>query len=357
MNIIDAIYKRRSVRKFFDKKVSRQDLTELVKLGCAGPTAMNKKPWKFIVIEEKETMDELRGVMRFGRYNAPAAIIVCGDMKKAISLIGKDFWIQDCSAAMENMMLGAIEMGLGTLWLGATPLKYTIEHVSALLGLPKHMIPLGVMYVGYPVDETEPRTQFSKDNIVFGKMGESRKPRIFPKEPKPAMSAMQAILSRRSIRKYTGKVVDNDTIKELIEAGQCAPTAMNTRPWEFVVIRDAEKLLAIQKVHPYSKMLSQAGCGILVCGNRDLSSDIGYLSQDCSAAIQNILLAAHASDKGLGAVWLGIYPNDDRVKDLIEISKLPENITPIGLIAVGYADESKKATQRFDESKIHYDEF
>ena len=177
MNILEAIYARRSIRKYEDRPVEREKLVELVKAATAAPTAMNARPWHFIIVDEKEEMDGIRGIMRFGKHNAPAAIVVCGNMKRALPAMIRDFWVQDCSAAVENICLGAMELELGTVWLGVTPVQDHVEKVSAYLGLPKHIIPLGIIYVGYPAEEKEPRTQFKEENISYQRMGEQRKPK------------------------------------------------------------------------------------------------------------------------------------------------------------------------------------
>ena len=167
------------------------------------------------------------------------------------------------------------------------------------------------------------------------------------------MDALTCILTRRSIRKYTGEPISDEQLHTILRAGFSAPTAMNTRPWRFVVIRSPETLQAITKAHPYSKMLPQAGCAILACGDTARNENLYYLAEDCSAAIQNMLLAAHAL--GLGAVWLGVHPRDERVAALRELANLPEGIWPIGMMAVGVPAEFRDAPDRYEEDKVHYE--
>lgn len=169
------------------------------------------------------------------------------------------------------------------------------------------------------------------------------------------MDIIDAILTRRSIRKFTGKAITNEQLNLLLKAGFQAPSAHNHQPWHFVVVRDNKTLEEIANLHPYAKMLPQAGCGIIVCGDINKESREGFLVEDCSAAIQNILLAAHGI--GLGAVWCGVYPDTDRTAVFSKILSLPENIIPVGLIAVGYPDEKKETADRFDSSKIHYEKW
>lgn len=167
------------------------------------------------------------------------------------------------------------------------------------------------------------------------------------------MELMDTILTRRSIRKFTKDKVSNVEIKELIRAGMQAPSAGNKQPWHFVVINDQKKLNAITKFHKYAKMLKQAPTAILVCGEVKEEDTCGYWIQDCSAATQNILLAAHS--KGLGAVWLGIFPTEERMEGIRKLLNLPKKIYPLSLIAIGHPAEVKKTVDRFDEKKIRYD--
>ena len=165
------------------------------------------------------------------------------------------------------------------------------------------------------------------------------------------MDAMEAILTRRSIRRYTEKPVSDEVLKELLEAAMCAPSAGNQQPWCFIVINDRKLLDEIPKLHPYARMLKEAPVAILVCCDSDLQlGDYGV--QDCSAATQNILLAAQA--KGLGAVWLGVYPLGQRVTAIQKLLNLPENITPISLISIGYPAEQKPPPDRYRADRVHY---
>ena len=160
MNITEAIYARRSVRKFENRPVEDEKLLELARLGAAGPTAHNRKPWVFLLANDPKTMEKVRTATLFGRFGAPAAIVVCGDSRRMLPLAARDFWVQDCAAAAENILLGALELGLAGVWLGAAPLKQGIERLKEHLNLPEHLEPLGTIYLGYPAESHEPRTQF-----------------------------------------------------------------------------------------------------------------------------------------------------------------------------------------------------
>lgn len=169
------------------------------------------------------------------------------------------------------------------------------------------------------------------------------------------MDALECIYTRRSIRQYTGEPISEDQLRAILRAGFSAPSANNTRPWRFVVVRDKNTLDAVTQLHPYSKMLPGAGCGILVCGDRGRNPSDGYLAEDCSAAIENMLLAAHAL--GLGAVWLGVHPRAERVEALRHLLNIPENVLPIGLVAVGIPAETKDAPDRYDGTMVHYEKW
>ncbi|MBC8181673.1 nitroreductase family protein [candidate division KSB1 bacterium] len=163
---------------------------------------------------------------------------------------------------------------------------------------------------------------------------------------------METILTRRSIRKYTEQPVSEDDVNDLLKAGMAAPSANNCQPWHFIVINDHQLMDKIPEFHPYSRMLRQASTAILVCIDKNLENADGYGIQDCSAATQNILLAAHA--KGLGAVWLGIYPRQVRINGIKELLKIPGDIVPLSLISIGYPKEEKPPVNRFNEARIHY---
>jgi len=165
------------------------------------------------------------------------------------------------------------------------------------------------------------------------------------------MDTMEAILSRRSIRQYTSKPISPELIKEIVHAAMCAPSAGNERPWHFIVLTDRALLDEIPKFHPYSAMLKQAHVAILVCGDATIEKHKGYWVLDCAAATENLLLAVHA--KGLGAVWCGVYPTEDRVENLKKLLKLPVHITPFSLIPIGFPAEQKQILDRFDATRVH----
>jgi nitroreductase len=166
---------------------------------------------------------------------------------------------------------------------------------------------------------------------------------------------MKAILTRRSIRKYTDQPVSEKIIRELLEAAMSAPSAGNQQPWEFIVINDRKILDEIPQVHPYAQMCRQASAAILVCGDLERETHKGFWAQDCSAATENLLIAVN--DQGLGAVWVGVYPREDRVKGLRELIQLPDHIIPFALVPIGYPAEKKPPSNRFDLERIHYNKW
>ena len=163
---------------------------------------------------------------------------------------------------------------------------------------------------------------------------------------------MDAILKRRSIRKYTGEPVPENALKDLLEAAMAAPSAGNEQPWHFIVIKDRAILDQIPRVHPYSQMIKQAPVAILVCGDLNLAAHGEMWVQDCAAATENLLIAVQA--RGLGAVWLGVYPREERMDGLRKLLRIPENVVPFSLIPVGYPAERKPPASRYKESRVHY---
>ena len=169
------------------------------------------------------------------------------------------------------------------------------------------------------------------------------------------MEAMDAIFTRRSIRKYTPEPIPKDVIERLLKAAMSAPSAGNEQPWHFVVIRDRQALDAIPEFHPYASMMRQVSVAILVCGEPALEKYRGHWMLDCAAATQNILLAAHA--RGLATVWVGIYPETNRIADIRKLLALPELIIPLSLIPIGYPAEQVPQPKRFQPSRVHYDKW
>lgn len=169
------------------------------------------------------------------------------------------------------------------------------------------------------------------------------------------METLKAIFTRRSIRKYSGEPIADEYLEIMLRAAMQAPSARNTQPWHFIVIKDRKLLDKLAMAHPYGKMLREASTAIVVCGDKTLEKMDSYLLQNCSAATQNILLAAH--DLGLGAVWLGVHPREKRMKAIGDLLNIPEHILPVSLISIGYPDEESQKADRFLLDRIHMEKW
>lgn len=167
------------------------------------------------------------------------------------------------------------------------------------------------------------------------------------------MEAIEAILTRRSVRTYADRPVPDHLVTEILRAAMAAPSARNEQPWEFVVVRERSALDQMAAVSPYAGMLRHVQVAIVVCGDLEREKSPGFWVQDCAAATENLLIAAHAL--GLGAVWLGIYPREERVTRLRRLAGLPEHVVPLAIISIGYPAERPEPVERFDASRIHLD--
>jgi len=161
---------------------------------------------------------------------------------------------------------------------------------------------------------------------------------------------LDMIKKRRSIRKYTGQVVTDEQIRQLLEAAMAAPSASNIQSWEFVVVRNPDLKRQLAQTHTWSHMAADAAAVFVVCGDERASH---HWVADASAATQNLLLAATAL--GLGAVWVGIYPGADREARVRQALAIPEGIHVLCLVPVGHPAESKPARTQYKESKVHYE--
>jgi nitroreductase len=166
------------------------------------------------------------------------------------------------------------------------------------------------------------------------------------------MEVFDALFTRRSIRRYSEKKVDDASVDKILWAAMYAPSAVNNQPWHFIVFDDRNTYASILEVHPNAGALAEAQKAILVCYDRTLQHDEGYGVIDCSAATQNILLAAHAI--GIGSCWIGICPRQNRMEVMQKIFDLPEKIIPFALISLGYPAESKSQPNRFNPDRIHH---
>ncbi|MCD6376581.1 MAG: nitroreductase family protein [Caldisericaceae bacterium] len=165
------------------------------------------------------------------------------------------------------------------------------------------------------------------------------------------MEALEAIYTRRSIRQFTDQPVEAEKIESLLRAAMQAPSAHNKQPWHFLIINDRSLLNQIADFHPYAKMLYKAPLALAVCGDLGKESNDRYLALNCAAATQNILLTAHGLN--LGAVWIAVYPREERIKKIKLLLELPLHIIPISLVAVGYPAQKVDPEDRYDPKKVH----
>ena len=162
MELKEALEKRRSVRKFTQEAVPEELVEELLHAAMSAPSACNRKPWEFWVVTEPETLEKLRKASRFTNYEAKLVIVVAGNLSRALPMQLGDYWIQDCSAATENILLRAVDLGLGAVWCGIHPQKRPVERVRELLGMTEKQIPLNIIFLGYPGEVPEPRDQYQE---------------------------------------------------------------------------------------------------------------------------------------------------------------------------------------------------
>ena len=165
------------------------------------------------------------------------------------------------------------------------------------------------------------------------------------------------ILGRRSIRVYAPGEVSETALTKLLEAAMAAPSAMTKDPWRFVVVRDKQSLAKLATLHPGAAMLSAAAMVIVVCGDLDVAFErhISYLLQDCSAAIENLLLAAHA--QGLGACWVGIHPGEPLIKRVRELLSLPSSVIPVAAVSLGQPGEQPPPRTRYNPDYVHCEKY
>ena len=165
------------------------------------------------------------------------------------------------------------------------------------------------------------------------------------------MDVLEAILSRRSIRRYTAEPVPEEVVDTLLKAAMNAPSGDNEQPWHFIVVTDRAILDAVPTFHTHARMMGEAPVAIIVCGDPRLEKHSGLWPLDCSAATENILLAAHGA--GLGAVWVSIYPWPERIDGMRKLVGLPEAVIPFCIVPVGFPAVSKPNPDRFDRLRVH----
>lgn len=169
--VIENIMTRTSIRAFTDQPVDEATVEKILRAGMAAPTAVNRQPWAFVVVNDREQMERLREVHPFAQMlkTAQLAIIVCGDMERALPGASQAYWIQDASAATENILLAAHGLGLGAVWCGVYPNPDVYPKVKEVLGLPSSVIPLNLIPIGYPAESPTPKDKWKPENIHYNK--------------------------------------------------------------------------------------------------------------------------------------------------------------------------------------------
>ncbi len=167
------------------------------------------------------------------------------------------------------------------------------------------------------------------------------------------MDAIEAIMTRRSIRAFTDEPVPEETVEVLIGAAMAAPSAMNEQPWHFVVVREEKARERLSTVSKWAGPMARAPVGIIVCGDTAALHYPGtiYWVYDCAAALENMLVAANAL--GLGAVWLGVDPWPERAAVVREVVAVPDGVEVLGMVALGFPAETKPPADRYDETRVH----
>lgn len=168
---IENILARKSVRAFTPKPVEKEKVDLLLKAAMAAPTAVNKQPWAFVVVDDRNVLDQLAAELPYAKMTAqaPLAIVVCGDLSKALNGETDRYWMLDCSAASENLLLAAESMRLGAVWTAVYPESDRMAKVRAVLSLPDYIVPLNLIPVGYPQHQEEAKDKFNTENIHYNK--------------------------------------------------------------------------------------------------------------------------------------------------------------------------------------------
>jgi nitroreductase len=169
------------------------------------------------------------------------------------------------------------------------------------------------------------------------------------------MEALEAIMTRKSVREFEEKPMPEETVGKLLAAGMQAPTARNGQPWHFIVMTGKDALGQVAKFSQYAAMAPSASAGILVCADTTKEASREYFVQDCAAATENILLAAHAL--GMGGVWTGVYPNEEKMEGFRKLLGIPSHIAPVSFAVVGYPKKRAPAASRYDGKKVHMEKW
>ena len=167
---LNCIMTRTSIRQYQDRPVEQEKVEQLLRAAMAAPTAVNKQPWHFYVLNTKEAINRLADASQRGSdmvRSAALVIVVCGDMDKALEGKAREYWIQDTSAATENLLLAAHALGLGAVWTGVYPMKERVEMTTKVLSLPENLVPLCTILIGYPAENPTPKDKWKPENVTY----------------------------------------------------------------------------------------------------------------------------------------------------------------------------------------------
>lgn len=176
----NAVYRnimtRTSVRAYQEKLVEEEKIDKLLRAGMAAPSAVNRQPWHFVVVTDRTILDRLADANPNARFlkGAPLAIVVCGDLDKALEGRAQEYWIQDCSAATENILLAAHGLGLGAVWTGTYPSESRCKAVAEVLQLPESIVPLNTLVIGYPQKAGQPKDKWNEEKVSYNRYGQKK---------------------------------------------------------------------------------------------------------------------------------------------------------------------------------------
>ena len=167
---LNCIMTRTSIRQYQDRPVEQEKVEQLLRAAMAAPTAVNKQPWHFYVLNTKEAINRLADASQRGGdmvRSAALVVVVCGNMDKALEGKAREYWIQDTSAATENLLLAAHALGLGAVWTGVYPMKERVEMTTKVLNLPENLVPLCTILIGYPAESPTPKDKWKPENVTY----------------------------------------------------------------------------------------------------------------------------------------------------------------------------------------------
>lgn len=163
---MEAIYGRRSIRKYQSRPVPEEIVERVIKAGMNAPSAGNQQPWHFVVINQRKLLDEIPNVHPHSRmlHQVSVAVLVCGDLTLETH---QGYWVQDCAAATENMLLAAVSEGIASVWLGVYPRLDRVEGLRRLLNIPEHVFPFSLLPLGYPDEEKPRKNEYHPEKIHY----------------------------------------------------------------------------------------------------------------------------------------------------------------------------------------------